>query len=180
MTSYEHESPAAALSDAEREQPRERARLLNRTRIARRSFLQYGGAVSLSALLAACGSNTASTPTTGPTPNIAAPAPTAPPNTGTQATTAPAPTTGAASAVATRPAASAVTGTTSAGSAVAGTPAAAAQTIGKLQVITDPRPKYSGTPTDSPDTLNIIRAEDISSLSPITLDAYSPFAFVYD
>src|SRR5215472_18732002 len=105
MTSYEHESPAAALSDAERERLRERARFLNRTRIARRSFLQYGGAVSLSALLAACGSsNTASTPTTGPTPNIAAPAPTAPPNTGTQATTAPAPapTTSAASAVATR------------------------------------------------------------------------------
>jgi len=54
------------------------------------------------------------------------------------------------------------------------------QMIGRLTVITDPYPKYSGTPVES-DLLTIIRAEDLSvSLSPVTLNMYSPFTFVYD
>jgi peptide/nickel transport system substrate-binding protein len=173
---YPNQSPAANLSAEEREQLRERVRFLNSSRLARRQFLQVSGAVSLSALLAACGgSNTANTPTTvAPTANINAPVPTAPPNTGTQAT---APVSSAAAA--TRPAGSAPApaGTTTAsGSAAAGNP----QTIGKLQVITDPRPTYAGTPADSTDTLNVIRAEDFSDLNPAGLFSYSPYTFVYD
>ena len=106
MTSHEYpnQSPAANLSAEEREQLRERVRFLNSSRLARRQFLQVSGAVSLGALLAACGgSNTANTPTTAaPTANINAPVPTAPPNTGAQAT-APA----SSAAAATRPAGSA-------------------------------------------------------------------------
>lgn len=171
-----YQSPAANLSEEERAQLRARIHFLNRTRLARRDFLQIGGAVSLSALLAACGSSTTNTPTAaGPTPNINAPVPTAPPNTGAQATVA------ATSAPATSAAGSAVAPTAAAGSpSAASSPQAGAQTIGKLQVITDARPKYTGTPTDSPDTLNIIRAEDFSDLNPVALNAYSPFAFVYD
>jgi peptide/nickel transport system substrate-binding protein len=182
MASNEHpyQSPAANLSEEEREELRARARHLNRSRLARRDVLRIGGGASLSALLAACGSSTpASTPTTAPTANISAPVPSAAPNTGGQATSAPA-TSAPVAAPTTSAAGSAVSPTTAVGSAAAGSPAAGAQMIGKLQVITDPRPKYTGTPTDTTDTLNIIRAEDFSDLNPTALNPYSPYTFVYD
>jgi len=172
MTSNEHpyQSPATNFSEEERAELRARIRFFNRTRMTRRGALQIGGVASMSALLAACGSSAANTPTAaGPTPNISAPVPSAAPNTGTQ------PTAAATSAPAAAPTTSA-TGSVSA----AASPAAGAQTIGKLQVNTDARPKYTGTPTDSPDTLNIIRGEDFSDLNPIAINPYSPFAFVYD
>jgi len=49
-----------------------------------------------------------------------------------------------------------------------------------LTIITDPKPKYPGTPTDTTDTLTIIRGEDVSDLNPTAIIPYSPFTFVYD
>jgi peptide/nickel transport system substrate-binding protein len=163
----ERVSPAAALSEEERAYLRERARLLRQARLTRRHFLA-GGAVSLGALVAACG-GTPNTPTSpAPTPNLAAPNPTAPPQTGapTSAATAAAP----AAASPTRPASP----------PAAASPQAAGPSLGKLQVITDPRPKYPGTPVDSPDTLTIIRGEAIDDLNPDAIISYSPFTFVCD
>jgi peptide/nickel transport system substrate-binding protein len=56
----------------------------------------------------------------------------------------------------------------------------AAQTIGKLTVRSEPYPKYTGTPTDS-DLIKMIRSEDVTlDLSPVALNTYSPYTFVYD
>jgi len=193
---------AAALPAEEQARLHARAQMMRNAQIARRRFLQVGGTVSLGALLAACGSNDiAATPTTNaaPTANISAPVPNAAPNTGGQATVAApasvapttgavAPTTGAVATTAGTTAATgapATTGATSAATSAAASPAAAgtqttASTIGKLQVNTEARPKYTGTPVDSTDTLTIIRAEDFSDLNPAAINPYSPFTFVYD
>jgi peptide/nickel transport system substrate-binding protein len=136
------------------------------TRLSRRRFLLAGGAASLGALLAGCG-GAASTPTpVQPTPNLAAPNPTAPPQTG-------APTSAAT-------AAPAAASPTRAASPAATSAQAVGQTFGKLRVVTDPRPSYSGAPVDSPDTLTIIRGEPVDDLNPAAIIPYSPFTFVYD
>lgn len=84
------------------------------------------------------------------TVNLQAPAPTAPPQVG-----------------AATPAAQA-------------SPSGATQSIGKVVLITDPYPKYSGTPVDG-GQLTIIRGgEDISDINPTALNTYSAFTFVYD
>ncbi len=154
---------------------RARVQTLQNAHLARRRLLQVSGAVSLSTLLAACGNNASSPSAPTATANLTAPNPTAPPNVS-------APTSAATSAVApgaTKAAASAASPTQAASSAV--TPQAANQTIGKLTLITDPRPTYAGTPTDSTDTLTIIRGnDDISDLNPTALNSYSPYTFVYD
>ncbi|HET8629743.1 MAG TPA: peptide ABC transporter substrate-binding protein [Thermomicrobiales bacterium] len=161
----------ADLAAADLARVRERARLLGQARLTRRRFLQAGEAVSLAALLAACG-GAASTPTPPkPTPNLAAPNPTAPPQVAAPTT---APTAGAQAA---SPQAQAPTATI----AAAASPQASTQDIGKLVLITDPHPTYSGTPTESTDTLNIIRGgDDISDMNPTALNSYSPYTFVYD
>jgi len=163
----------ASLSAEDQARIRARAQLLQQAQLTRRGFLAVGGAVSLSTLLAACG-GTPGTPTeVQPTANLSAPAPSSAPQVaaptaaattpGTAATTAP----GAAIATTTRAATMAAP--------------AAAQGLGKLVVITDPVPKYSGTPTDSTDTLTIVRGgDDLSDLNPTALNSYSPYTFVYD
>ena len=83
--------PADALPPDERARLRLRARQMNAL-LSRRQMLQLGGAVSLGALLAACGAEAGPTPTNAPAPNLGAAVPTAPPNTGM---TAPQPTTAA-------------------------------------------------------------------------------------
>ena len=127
--------------------------------IFNRRHVVFGGAASAMALLAARGGKSSASPT--PTVNLAAPAPSAAPNTG-GATAA------ATSASSAPSAATPATGTTT-----------GEVSLGKLKLITDPYPKYSGTPTDS-DTLTVIRSEDLSDLNPTALNSYTPYTFVYD
>ena len=167
----------AALPEHERARLLERAQLMGAARLTRRHVLQLGGAISFTALLAACGGATTPPTEAGPTPNINAVAPTAPPNTGPQASAAP---TAAATSPARATATSTASGARAAATSTASSAPSASQALGKLQVITDPRPKYASAPTDTTDTLTIIRGEDFSDLNPIAINPYSPFAFVYD
>jgi len=147
MTTKDEQPVDATSSPAEDDLAyvRERVQMLQNAHLARRRLLQVSGAVSLSALLAACGNSASSPSAPTATANLAAPNPTAPPN-------VVAPTRAASSAPApagTTTAASAVSPTQAASSAT--TPQAANQTIGKLTVITDPQPKYTGTPLTADD-----------------------------
>lgn len=146
--------------------------------------LALGGAVSLSALLAACGGTT-STATPAATANLSAPvpssapqvaAPTAAATTAASASAAPASAAPASSAPAPSAAASA---TRPPGTPV--TPQASTATLGKLALNTEAYPKYSSSPVETTDTLTIIRGgDDLSDLNPTALNSYSPYTFVYD
>ncbi len=174
-----HEQTPRAIPDPATEQARlrERARMLHEAQVTRRRFLAAGGAVSLSALLAACG-GAAETPTPPPpTANLSAPAPSSAPQVAAPTTAPPA----VASAAPVGQATPVTSATRTPGAAAPTSAASTTQTLDKLTLITDPNPKYSGTPTDSPDTLNMIRGgDDISDLNPTALNSYSPYTFVYD
>lgn len=180
MAEHDRISPwAAALSEAEREELRARIRAMNQARMARRQFLAAGGTVSLAAILAACG-GAANTPTQPqPTPNLVAPAPSAAPN--VVASAAPSVAPSAAASAAPSAAGAATPAAASARPAASAAPSAASGgTLGKLTIITDPKPKYAGSPAPTTDTLTIIRGEDLTDLNPTALNVYSPFTFVYD
>ena len=167
-----------ALSQDDLTQVRERARFLGLAQLTRRQLVAAGGTVSLGALLAACGGATNTPAPAQPTANLNAPAPSSAPQVSapTAASTSAASASAAPSTAASAAPSAAVTRT----AAAAATPQAA-QTLGKLTLITDPRPQYSGAPIASTDTLNIIRGgDDLSDLNPTALNSYSPYTFVYD
>lgn len=140
---------------------------LRAARLRRRALLKAGLGASIGALLAACGGDDdddGATPT--PTANLNPVPP----------TNVPQPTVPVAATA--TPVAGAPTATTA--PQPTPTPGEQFQKIGELTLRTEPYPTYEGTPTDTNDTLRIIRAEDLTSLSPTALPAYSPFTFMYD
>ncbi|HEX3721889.1 MAG TPA: ABC transporter substrate-binding protein [Nitrolancea sp.] len=145
------------------------ASVVRGARFPRRYFV-LGGLASAAALLASCGGNSSSGNPT-PTVNLSAPAPTNAPVVQTGTT--------AATSVGTTAAGSASPSAASTAAASAAATGTSAQTLGKLKLITDPYPKYSGTPVDS-DLLTFIRSEDLSDLNPAALNSYTPYTLSYD
>jgi len=131
------------------------------TQMERRTLLKFGFVVGVSALLAACGGDDEGTDggdgDEEPTANLNP----------IQPTNIPQPAVGTTSA--SPEPATAATESSSGGS----------QTIDQLILRTEPYPEYDGTPVDS-NQITMMRAEELTDLSPTALNVYSPFTWIND
>jgi peptide/nickel transport system substrate-binding protein len=142
-----------------------RLKLLDRS-LHRRTLFRLGIGAGMGALLAACGGDDDDDDDDGaPTANLNPVQPTNVPQPTVQS--AGSPPSSAASPVA-------ATATTASEGTVT-----AATTIGDLTLNTEPYPEYEGTPVDS-DLLTIARGEDLTDLSPASLNVYGPFTYNLD
>jgi ABC-type transport system substrate-binding protein len=136
--------------------------------VGRRTLLKFGVGATVATLISACGGDD-DDDDAEPTANLNP----------VQPTNVPQPTVQSGAASPTATTAATPTATTAAQASPTTSGEAEFQKIGELTLRTEPYPEYAGTPVDS-ETLTMIRAEELTELSPTALFAYSPFTFILD